>query len=263
MKIPTIMNKYFDRQVYEDDRATLSPDLFKIEYLAEFSDAGSSYFSEDAIDKCSKAEYDYKGMNPEPEYEYSVGIDWARLRDTCVIMVVGKRRELKKGEPDYKLFHTFSFSPEGGESSTFDHHFAYLQLLDNRFQFRHIIPESSGMGIPLSDRLRETWNRERRAGIVNPYENRSLQSKLEMYEFTKHTIESGNIILPRNADRLINELKMTQFGATLHGTLRIETPITDDYADGLCLSLMAWKRPFEIGIATVRLPAAKPDIYIR
>ena len=263
IKIPTDRNKFFDKQVYEDDRATYSPDLFKIEYLAEFADAGSSYFSELAIDKCSRAEYDYKGMNPEPEYDYSLGIDWARLRDTCVLTVIGKRRVLMKSEPDFKVFHLFSFSPEGGEPSTFDHHFAYIQLLDNKFNFKYIIPESSGMGIPLSDRLQSTWNRERRSGVVRPYENRSLQAKLEMYEYTKHTIETGNLEMPRNADRLINELKMTQFGATLHGTLRIETPITDDFADCLCLSLIAWKQPFEIGIATVRRPGPTPDIYTR
>ena len=261
MQIPTSSNKYFDKQVYADDLATLSPELFKIEYLAEFADAGSSYFSEDAINKCSRSEYDYKGIVAEPEYEYSLGIDWARLRDTCVLTVIGKRKAQMKGEPNYKLFHLFSFSPEGGEPSTFDHHFMYIQMLDNKFNFRHIIPESSGMGIPLSDRLVSVWNETRRSGTVKPYENRSLNAKMEMYENAKHIIEMNDIILPRNADRLINELKMTQFGTTAHGTLRVETSITDDYADCLCLALMAFKRPFEIGVATVKLPPARPPIY--
>lgn len=263
MKIPTTRNKYFNARVYEDQLHTLSPDLFKIEYLADFADAGSSYFSEKAIDNCSRSEYDYRGMAPEPEYDYSLGIDWARLRDTCVLTVIGKRRVKQKGEPEFKLFHLFSFSPEGAEPTSFDHHFAYTQVLDNHFQFRHVIPESSGMGIPLSDRLVSIWNADRRGGVVKPYENRSLQSKLDMYDHTKYIIEGGNIILPRNCDRLINELKMTNFGTTLQGTLRIETPITDDYADSLCLALMAWKRPFEIGIAAVKLPTAEPDIYVR
>jgi hypothetical protein len=262
-QISTFRNKYFDKQVYADDLATLSPDLFKIEYLGEFADAGSSYFSEVAIDKCSKVEYDYKGMNPEPEYDYSLGIDWARLRDTCVLTVTGKRRIHLKGEPDFKVFHLFSFSPEGSEPSTFDHHFAYIQVLDNRFHFHHIIPESSGMGIPLSDRLEALWKQEHRFGAVKPYENRSLQAKLDMYNHTKYIIEAGDLEIPRNADRLINELKMTNFGTTLHGTLRIETTITDDYADSLCLSLMAWKRVFDIGVATVKLPSAQPDIFTR
>jgi len=263
MQIPTSANKYFDKQVYADDLATLSPGLFKIEYLAEFMDAGSSYFSEAAIDNCSHSEYDYRGMAPEPEYDYSLGIDWARLRDTCVLTVIGKRRIKQKGEPEFKLFHLFSFSPEGAEPTSFDHHFAYIQVLDNHFQFRHVIPESSGMGIPLSDRLVSIWNADRRGGVVKPYENRSLQAKLDMYDHTKYIIEGGNIILPRNCDRLINELKMTNFGTTLQGTLRIETTITDDYADSLCLALTAWKRPFEIGIAAVKLPTAEPDIYVR
>jgi len=114
------------------------------------------------------------------------------------------------------------------------------------------------MGIPLSERLELDWTRHVRTGIVKPYENRSRESKLMMYDNAKYIIEGGNIIMPRNADRLLNELKMTQFGTTVHGALTVGTAITDDYADCLCLSLMAWKRPFEIGVSTARIPGLYP-----
>lgn len=250
MKIATDQNIHFDKKVIEADRATLSPDLFKIEYLGEFADAGSSYFSENAIDECSRVDYDFRGMVAEPEYDYALGVDWARLRDTCVLAVVGRHKQSK----NYKLFHLHSFSPEGGATTTFETHFAYIGLLASHFNFKYIAPESSGMGIPLSERLKLEWRSIGKPDIVKPYENRSLDAKLQMYEECKNIIETKRIQLPRSAFRLINELKMTQFGTTAHGHLNIETPITDDFADALCLTLMAFKQRFEVGVATVKRP---------
>jgi len=253
MQIPTEWNAFFDRKVLENNRATMSPDLFKTEHLAEFADAGSSYFSEDAINACSMVDYDFKSMVPDPDYEYALGIDWARLRDTCVLIVVGQHRKTKK----LRIFHIFGFSPEGGRPSTFEHHFAYIRLLDSKFRFKYIVPESSGMGIPLAERLKREWSRVGNASVVKPYENRSIQAKLAMYEECKRVIEQRNIEIPRGAFRLLNELKMTQFGTSQLGVVKIETPITNDYSDALCLALMAFKKKFEIGVGVVKRPAPR------
>jgi hypothetical protein len=253
MKIPTEWNIHYSKKTLEDNRATMSPDLFKIEHLADFADAGSAYISELAIKNCSRVDYDYKAMIKDPDYDYSLGIDWARLRDTCVLIVVGKHK--KTGIK--KVFHIFSFDPEGGSKASFAHQFAYITLLDNNFDFEYLIPESSGMGIPLCEALIKEW---REAGkpstVIKPYENRSLQSKLAMYDELKRTIETESIEMPRGAIRLTNELMMVQFGTTLQGTVRLETPITDDYADCLALANIAFAKPFKPGVAVL-----KRDMY--
>jgi len=249
MVIPTTENKYFDKKVWQDDYDTLSPELFKIEYMAQFADAGSSYFSEIAIDKSSTTDYDWQTYNnAEPEYDYSLGIDWARLRDTSVFTVTG----LHKRSGVAKLFHQFAFSPESKTASSFENQFAYMRLLDTMYNFRWVAPESSGMGIPLAERLETEWPRH---GVVKPYENRSFQAKLALYENTKILIERSNTILPRSDFKLINQLKLTQFATTQTGQVKVETPITDDYADSFCLSMWPFKAPFKMGAALItRIP---------
>ncbi len=251
MVIPTERNKFFDKKVLETERATLSRDLFRIEYLAEFADAGSAYISESAIKNCSKVDYEYKSMVVDPEYEYCLGIDWARLRDTCVLTVVGRHRKTNR----LRIFHLHSFDPEGGtgSKSSFSTQFAYISLLDNAFGFSKVVPESSGMGIPLCDALIEEWRKiGKPAHLIKPYENRSLQSKLTMYEELKRIIENELIDIPRGASRLINELMMVQFGTTSQGSLKLETPITDDYADCLALTCIGFAKIFKPGVAVIR-----------
>jgi len=256
MYITTDRNKYFDKKVVEDDRATLSYDLFKIEYMAQFADAGSSYFSETSIDRCSRNDYDWQAIWAEPDYDYSLGIDWARFRDTSVLTVSG----IHKQTGNIKLFHQFAFSPDSSTSTDFDNQTAYMKLLDSTYRFRWIIPESSGMGIPPSERMVKEWETH---GVVQPYENRSLQSKLAMYENAKVILERGETTIPKSAFKLINQLKLTQFGVTAIGQMKVETPVTDDYADSFCLSLIPFKTSFKMGIALITRERVDPYARIR
>ena len=259
--IPTESNKYFDRGVWEDDRNTLSPDLFRIEYLAQFADVGSSYFSETAIDNSCKEDWDWKSIpeKAESDYDYSVGIDWARLRDTSVFTVLGKHKK----SDNIRLFHTHAFSPDKKQEASFEAQFGYLRYIHDRFNFTYLVPESSGMGIPLAERLQDEWRREIRHGRVEPYENRSFQAKLALYEEAKRKVETGRIQLPRSAFELINQLKLTQFGSTVHGNLKVETPITDDYADSFCLSVWPFKKPFKMGVGLITRDMVDPMAGIR
>jgi hypothetical protein len=247
MIVPTERNKFFNKKVLEADRATLSPDLFKIEYLGQFADAGSSYFSEKAIDDASREDYDYQSMVADPEYEYALGIDWGRLRDTSVYIVIGRHRH----DHNYKMFFLQGFSPDQGNAS-FDAQFDFMRILDDAYHFKWIVPESAGLGIPLSERLETEWKQSRGVDIVVPYINRSLEQKIELYTNGKNLIESGKVQLPRGASRLLNELKMVQFGATAQGKVKLETPITDDFADGTMLCLYAFKKPFIAGVSVIR-----------
>jgi len=257
MQLPTTVNKYFDDKVWQDDFNTLSPELFKIEYLAQFADAGSSYFSETAVDKASASDYTWDTYNnAEPGYDYSLGVDWARLRDMSVMTVVG----LHKTSGTNKLFHQFAFNPEGKGSTDFESQFAYMSLLNTKYNFRWVIPESSGMGIPLAERLVTEWPRH---NIVKPYENRSFQAKLALYENTKNLLERTNTIIPKSDFKLTNQLKLTQFATTQTGQIKVETPITDDYSDSYCLAMWPFKKPFKMGIAVVTREVIDPYRSIR
>jgi len=248
MKLPTEINIYFDKEVLESDRRTMSPHLFRADYMAEFADAGSAWFPEASIDKCSMVDYDFKGMTPEPMHEYSLGIDPARLADVSAMVVTGRHR--KTGA--YKVAHVHGFTPDSSAPSEFIVQYAYIQLLDRMFGLKYITPEYSGLGIPYSERLEEEWRGWNSNAVLKPYPNMSLRDKIDLYDFARQVVMSEKLGIPRGADKLLIELKMTQIGASGLGKVRVETPITDDYADAFCLSLVPFKKPFEIGVSSVK-----------
>jgi len=265
MQIPTERNKFFDRKALEDDRATLPAASFKIEYLAEFADAGSSWFSEDAINECSRVDYDFTAMIADKNYEYSVGIDPARLRDTSAYVMIGRHKK-PSHSPRYKVALVHGFSPDRAAESSFRHQQAWLNLLwtslinSGGTGLKYIVPECVGLGIPFTEDLRDYWRSNIGSpSLITPFEVHSLKPKIEMYNFAKNIIEIHDIEIPRGAFRLLNELKMTQFGVTPMGKVRVETPITDDYVDAFCLALMGFKKPFEIGVASARRDVARPE----
>jgi hypothetical protein len=253
MQLPTRINKYFETDVLEADRATLSPELFKIEYLAQFAEVGSAYFSEQALDNASQREYVFDNMVPEKGYEYGLGIDPARLRDTCAMIVIGNKID---GKPDkngflMKVAHIHGFSPELHDAS-WNSQVVYIKQLYNKFNLKYIVCEYVGMGIPYTERLQEEFRDAGLPDIVIPYENSSLKAKITLYEQAKYVTDNEDCQIPRGASRLLNELKLTALGATLRGNIKIETPVTDDYADAFCLSLWAFRRPFNWSVVSVK-----------
>jgi hypothetical protein len=252
MIIPTEWNVHFDKGVLEKNRATMSPDLFKIEHLGLFADVGSNYISENAIKECSKNDFDVKGMVADDDYEYCLGIDWARFRDTAVFIVVGRHKITKHK----RIFHVGFYSPDKNDTnkSSFANQIGYIDLLDSKFDFKTIVPESSGMGIPLCEDLAREWRRlGKNPSKIKPYNNRSLQDKLSMYDELKRTIETHEIDIPRGESRLVSELMLVTFGVTKTGNITIEHPTTDDYADCLALCLQGFISVFQISVAVAKI----------
>lgn len=266
MQIPTSWNEHFDKKAWQDDFDTLPPASFKIEYLAEFADAGSSWFSEDAINECSRVDYDFTAMIADKDYEYSLGIDPARLRDTSAYVMIGRHKN-ENHSPRYKVAIVHGFSPDQAAESSFRHQQAWINLLwtslinSGGTGLKYVVPEYVGLGIPFTEDLKDYWRSNIGSpSLIMPFEVHSLDPKIEMYNFAKNIVETHDIEIPRGAFRLINELKMTQFGVTPMGKVRVETPITDDYVDAFCLALMGFKKPFEAGLAVVRRNVRRPEL---
>jgi len=247
--LPTHINKYFDRDFLKSEEATRSAIIYKTEYLAQFAEVGSSYISERAIDAVSRVDYDYQVITGDKEKTYSLGVDWARYRDTAVIMLTSKHREFGNKKVEY--IYTFDNKP-------FEEQLTMIEYVDTKLKERnkkgidYLIPEEAGLGIPLCEQLKKRWRDKGRRGKVVPYSNKSIQEKINLYEEGKRNIENQEVQISKSAFKLINQLKLTTFEVTPKGHLTIRGGRTDDHSDAFCLSLQGLKRKRGIGIGIMR-----------
>ena len=243
LRIPTWYNQYIDKNFLEREKSTLDPILWRTEYAAEFAEVGSSFISEASIDKCSKEDYDFRALVKDPNKKYSLGIDWARYRDTAVFIVSSLDKEGRR-----RVEHIQDWD---GEPTPFETQLAYARYLDSVLDLDWIVPEQAGLGIPLCERLLNEWRLLGKRNRVVPYRVSTVKEKLELYDELKRIIESNKMDIPRSALKLTNDLKLVQFGVTEGGVLRVEG--AGDYSDALALSIWPFKTSFKIGVARVLL----------
>lgn len=91
---PTILLPHWDsikKSIYQDCQTV---DDFLHEYMAVFSPPGHNVFRMDLIDK-AKINYSYEDLKPNPDWIYSIGIDW-NTNVGSEIVVIGFDREQSK-----------------------------------------------------------------------------------------------------------------------------------------------------------------------
>ncbi len=86
LQVPSTASKYATPEHLERQKLEMSAARYANEYEAEFLDVQTSFFSPESIARCVE-EYDLREA-PEEGKRYSLGIDWARTRDTSAMVVV-------------------------------------------------------------------------------------------------------------------------------------------------------------------------------
>jgi len=236
MRVPTHMNQYVDREFLEYERKHRSYDYYRVEYLGEFLDIQNTFFNPEVIDRISK-DYEYEIIAPSPDRVYSLGIDWARLRDTSVMIVSGCDAS---GLIKVEYIKSFLNVP-------LHEQVAFIQYLDSKYNFRYVIPEYMGLGIGPTDELAASM------GFRVQRFRMTAEKRLQVYDHAKSLAEKGHVVLPLGCDLLRTELKMFQFKTTPRGTITLGTEISNDYADAFVLSVWPFHRAPSVYGTVVRL----------
>ncbi len=224
-RIPSRASKYATPEHLETQKLEMSAARYANEYEAEFLDVQSAYFSPESIQGCAR-EYDLT-MQPEPGLEYAVGVDWARTRDTSVMIVVGRDDEDLLRLHYIKAFLNVPMPDQ----------VAFVRHLHNVFRFQRIVSEYAGLGIGPTDQLERDLG-----GTVSAFRP-STERKALGYDNLKSRLERGTLTIPMHP-KLLAELRTLEFRVTPSGHMTIHHPGggSDDYADALMLA--CW--PFQV-----------------
>jgi hypothetical protein len=251
IQVPSSVSKYASSEHLERQRLEMSAALYQCEYEAVFMDVADSFFSAESIQRCA---YDYDMVeHPEKGKRYSLGCDWARTRDTSVLLITSQDKDGLVRVEWIKAFHNVPLPTQ----------VAYVKHLHRTFNFVKIVSEYAGLGIGPTDELVKDLGSYRVESFKPTGERKALG-----YDALKRRMELGEIQFPMH-QKLLTELRSLQFRMTEAGSLTIHGP-ADDYSDALMLACWPWRpasftpRVFDIELPGNRIvsrtPQAKPSV---
>ncbi len=224
-RIPSRVSKYATQEHLDRQKLEMSAARFANEYEAEFLDVQNSFFSPESIQRSAR-EYDLT-MQPESGLSYALGVDWARTRDTSVMLVVGKDQEDLLRVQFIKAFLNVPMPDQ----------VAFVRHLHNVFRVRKIVSEYAGLGIGPTDQLLKDLGR-----TVESFKP-TVERKALAYDNLKSRLEQGTLTIPMHP-KLLTELRTLEFRVTPSGHMTIHHPGggSDDYADALMLACWPFRR---------------------
>ncbi len=227
-RIPSRVSKYATEKHLERQRLEMSAARYANEYEAEFLDVQNSFFSPESMQRSAR-EYDLT-MQRESGLSYALGVDWARTRDTSVMLVVGKDQEDLLRVQFIKAFLNVPMPDQ----------VAFVRHLHNVFRFRKIVSEYAGLGIGPTDQLRQDLGR-----TVESFKP-TVERKALGYDNLKSRLEQATLTIPMHP-KLLTELRTLEFRVTPSGNMTIHHPGggSDDYADALMLACRPFRRESE------------------
>jgi len=220
---PTITKQFLDEQ-----RRNMTAEAFQMEYEAQFTEAATSYFSQDLIRAC---------INPEIEFissisvnissgEYYGGCDLGKLQDYSVFTVA------QKIDNQIQLVFLQEFPLE----TPYSHVIGFMVRANEKFRFRKILIDKSGVGEVVAEEIKGQ-------GLLNTQgQSFTAQSKAEMLAFLKVKMEQGLFKMPYDR-RLCEQINEQRFEYTKSGQLKFWHPSGshDDQLWALALACFAAK----------------------
>jgi phage FluMu gp28-like protein len=213
-------------------RQNMTHEAFLMEYEAEFVEALNSYFSQDLIRKgvelaerlglefCPNLEHDF------PRGEYYAGIDFGKLQDYSVLIIV------KVEDNTIKLFYMHEFPLKTPYIQVIGH----LARANEKFHFRKVLADQSGVGEPILEEIRNQG--------VDCVEGVKFtpETKEELLSGLKILMEQGKLAIPYHR-RLCQQINEQQYSYSKSGHLQFNHPAQshDDMLWALALAVAASK----------------------
>jgi phage terminase large subunit-like protein len=217
-QFPTSTNPYLPAEEIGDAERELPERTFQQEYLAQFIEMEGAVFRKvlEAVRSCAQDK-------PIPGHSYVIGVDWARISDFTVFVVVDTTARCVCAMDRFTRVE-------------YDVQLQRLAALVDRFKPDVVVAEKNSMGAPLVEQL------QRDGMPVWPFLSTN-ESKRSAIETLGLAFERGEIALPGTPEAaiLIHELLAFTAEVLPSGLLRYTAPQggTDDCVIALALAWQA------------------------
>jgi len=212
-KIPSTENPLIQPEFLEEMKQTMTQEAYMREYLAEFTEAATSYFQQELIRKCIEKAQE---LNLEPyanmeqtilKGEYYAGLDLGKMQDYSVFVVIQKTQ-------DYlKVVYTHQFPLETPYTEVIN----TLVAADLKFQFKKLLADQTGIGEPILESLQDE-------GLASAEGITLTQdSKTELLTYLKLTMEQNGLAVPYNKN-LCQQINDQQYSYGKNGKLTFNHP---------------------------------------
>jgi phage FluMu gp28-like protein len=214
----------------EEMRQNMTREAYLMEYEAEFVEAVNSFFSQTLIRSCVELSQKhcvelYASLEaPIPTGEYYAGVDFGKLQDYSVFTVLRREGDI------LKLIYVYQFPLETSYTQVIGH----LVRADQKFQFRSVLVDQTGVGEPVLEEIRNQ-------GLRNVEGVKfTVQTKEELLTTLKITMEQTRLAIPYHR-QLCQQINEQQHAYSKSGHLQFSHPEMshDDMLWALALAVTA------------------------
>jgi len=229
-KVCSAENPLIPNAFLQEMQQNMTTEAYKREYLAEFTEAATSYFPQELIRQCIE-HAQHIGLEPytsieQPitKAEYYAGLDLGKLQDHSALAIVQKDAET------LKLVYAHQFPLQ----TPYTEVIATVARTNQKFHLQKTLVDQTGIGEPI---LEELHNQT----VTNAEGTKLTQdAKTEILTHLKLTMEQQRLALPYDK-HLCQQINDQQYAYTRNGKLSFSHPPNthDDQLWALALAVYA------------------------
>lgn len=231
-KVRSAENPLIPTAFLQEMQQNMTTEAYKREYLAEFTEAATSYFPQELIRQCIE-HAQHIGLEPYTSIEqpiakadYYAGLDLGKLQDHSALAIIQKNADT------LKLVYNHEFPLQ----TTYTEVINTAARANTRFHLQKLLADQTGIGEPVLEELQ-------RQGIGNAEGAKLTQdAKTEILTHLKLAMEQQRLALPYDK-RLCQQINDQQYAYTRNGKLSFSHPPNthDDQLWALALAVYAAK----------------------
>jgi len=231
-KVRSAENPLIPNAFLQEMQQNMTTEAYKREYLAEFTEAATSYFPQELIRQCIE-HAQHIGLEPYTSIEqpiakadYYAGLDLGKLQDHSALAIIQKNADT------LKLVYNHEFPLQ----TTYTEVINTAARTNTRFHLQKLLADQTGIGEPVLEELQ-------RQGIGNAEGAKLTQdAKTEILTHLKLAMEQQRLALPYDK-RLCQQINDQQYAYTRNGKLSFSHPPNthDDQLWALALAVYAAK----------------------
>ena len=203
---------------------------FRREMLAEFvDDESEAYITSELLKRAMRID---KQLKPNPEYDYIIGVDFARLgNDKTCFAIIGKRKDVDmNGElelVDYKLISKKPLTYTVG----------MLLNVIKEWQPQYVVCDSNGLGAGAYDILKEKLG-----GLIDDVGSLQGMKRTNLYMFVRELLQDDRLLMIQS-DEIIAHFLNIDIYCDSNGRIRIikKPGGNDDIADAIVFAIEGWR----------------------